>query len=167
MGRKQIKLSDKRKTQSYLMVKGIVGEVIIHMQKRLYRCTRDRVFGGVCAGLAEYAQVDKGLLRFLTAVAILVTGVIPGLIAYILCVLIIPTEDAVFKDKMYNNGEQAPPSSSNPENARLVIGIALILIGMFALAKLVFRWVDYRYIIPPALVVIGAVLVYKSRGQSE
>lgn len=103
------------------------------------------------------------MLRFLAAVAILVTGVFPGLIAYILCVLIIPTEDAVFKDKMYNNNEQAAPVASNPENARLVIGVALILIGLFALAKLVFKWVDYRYIIPPALVIIGAVLVYKSR----
>ena len=137
------------------------------MRKRLYRSTRDRVFGGVCAGLSEYAQVDKGLLRFLAAVAILVTGVFPGLIAYILCVLIIPTEDAVFKDKMYNNNEQAAPVASNPENARLVIGVALILIGLFALAKLVFKWVDYRYIIPPALVIIGAVLVYKSRESSE
>lgn len=137
------------------------------MRKRLYRSTRDRVFGGVCAGLSEYAQVDKGLLRFLAAVAILVTGVFPGLIAYILCVLIIPTEDAVFKDKMYNNNEQAAPVASNPENARLVIGVALILIGLFALAKLVFKWVDYRYIIPPALVIIGAVIVYKSRGSSE
>lgn len=137
------------------------------MQKKIYRSTRDRVFGGVCAGLSEYAQVDKGLLRFLAAVAIIVTGVFPGLIAYILCVLIIPTEDVVFKDKMYNNNENAASTSSNPENARLVIGVALILIGLFALAKLVFKWVDYRYIIPPALVVIGAVLVYKSRGRSE
>ncbi|NLM10869.1 MAG: PspC domain-containing protein [Clostridiaceae bacterium] len=137
------------------------------MRKRLYRSTRDRVFGGVCSGLSEYAQVDKGLLRFLAAVAILVTGVFPGLIAYILCVLIIPTEDAVFKDNMYNNNEQATPAPTNPENARLVIGVVLILTGLFALAKLVFKWVDYRYIIPPALVVIGAILVYKSRGHSE
>jgi phage shock protein C len=142
--------------------------VIDRMQKRLYRSTRDRVFGGVCSGLAEYAQVDKGLLRFLTAVAIIATGVFPGLILYILCVLIIPTEDAVFKDKMYNNGEQTPHySASNPENARLVIGVALILIGLFALARLIFKWIDYRYIIPPALVIIGAILVYKSRGHSE
>lgn len=137
------------------------------MRKRLYRSTRDRVFGGVCSGLAEYAQVDKGLVRFLTAVAILATGVFPGLIAYILCVLLIPTEDAVFKDRMYNNGEQAPQMSSNPENARLIIGVALILIGLFSLGKLIFRWIDYRYVIPPTLVVIGAVLVYKSRGHSE
>lgn len=136
------------------------------MRKRLYRSTRDRVFGGVCSGLAEYAQVDKGLVRFLTAVAILATGVFPGLIAYILCVLLIPTEDAVFKDRMYNNGEQAPQMSSNPENARLIIGVALILIGLFSLGKLIFRWIDYRYVIPPTLVVIGAVLVYKSRGHS-
>lgn len=137
------------------------------MRKRIYRSTRDRVFGGVCSGLSEYAQVDKGLLRFLAAVAILATGVFPGLIAYILCVLIIPTEDAVFKDNMYNDNEQVARAPSNPENVRMIIGVSLILIGLYALAKLIFRWIDYRYIIPPALVVIGAVLVYKSRGNTE
>lgn len=139
------------------------------MRRKLYRSTRDRVFGGVCSGLSEYAQVDKGLLRFLTAVAIIATGGFPGLIAYILCVLIIPTEEAVFKDQMYSeeNYEKAPPKPSNPENARLVIGVALILIGAIALAKLLFSWHDIRYIIPAALVVVGAVLVFRGRRNDE
>ena len=55
------------------------------MRKRLYRSTRDRVFGGVCSGLSEYAQVDKGLLRFLAAVAILVTGVFPVNCIHFMC----------------------------------------------------------------------------------
>jgi phage shock protein C len=133
--------------------------------KRIYRKTHDRVFGGVCSGLAEYAQVDKGLLRFLTAVAILVTGVFPGLIAYFVCVLLIPTEEAVFKDGMYRetSGERSEQVRSNPENTRMVIGIALILIGAITLAKLLFDWIDLRYAFPAALVVLGAVLVYKNR----
>ncbi|HEY8499570.1 MAG TPA: PspC domain-containing protein [Clostridia bacterium] len=135
------------------------------MEKKLYRKTHDRVFGGVCSGLAEYAQVDKGLLRFLTVVAILVTGVFPGLIAYIVCVLIIPTEEAVFKDGMYREtaGERSEQTRSNPENTRMIIGIALILIGAITLAKLLFDWVDFRYAFPAALVVLGAVLVYQNR----
>jgi phage shock protein PspC (stress-responsive transcriptional regulator) len=138
------------------------------VEKRLYRKTRDRVFGGVCSGLSEYAQVDKGLLRFLTVVAILVTGVFPGLIAYIVCVLIIPTEEAVFKDEMYREttGEKREQKNSNPENTRMVIGIALILIGAITLAKLLFNWVDFRYAFPAALVVLGAVLVYQNRRNS-
>ena len=84
------------------------------MEKRLYRSTRDRIFGGVCGGLSEYAQVEKGLLRFLTAIAIVVTGFIPGLIAYVVCVLVIPTEEAVFKDQMYReSGENPPPKAAS------------------------------------------------------
>lgn len=138
------------------------------MERRLYRGTRDRVFGGVCSGLAEYAQVEKGLLRFLAAVAIIVTGVIPGLVAYVICVLVIPTEEAVFKDQMYReNGEKPTQKVVNPENTRLVIGVALILIGAIALAKLLFDWVDFRYAIPAVFVVIGALLVFKNWGRRE
>lgn len=133
------------------------------MEKRLYRSTRDRVFGGVCGGLSEYAQVEKGLLRFLTAVATVVTGFFPGLIVYIICVLVIPTEEAVFKDQMYReNGANGAPKAPNPENTRMVIGVALILIGVLALAKLLFNWIDWRYAIPVVLVVIGCLMVFRN-----
>lgn len=138
------------------------------MEKRLYRSTRDRVFGGVCGGLSEYAQVEKGLLRFLTAIAILVTGVFPGLVAYVICVLVIPTEEAVFKDQMYReSGENPPPKAVNPENTKMVIGVALILIGAIALAKLLFDWIDWKYAIPAVLVVIGALMVFKNWRRGE
>ncbi len=138
------------------------------MEKKLYRSTRDRVFGGVCSGLSEYANVEKGLLRFLSAIAILVTGVLPGLVAYVVCVLIIPTEEAVFKDQMYQGTSEKPAAKpSNPENTRMVIGIALILIGAITLAKLLFNWVDFRYAFPAVLVVLGAILVFKNRGRVE
>ncbi len=138
------------------------------MEKRLYRSTRDRIFGGVCGGLSEYAQVEKGLLRFLTAIAIVVTGFIPGLIAYVVCVLVIPTEEAVFKDQMYReSGENPPPKAANPENTKMVIGVALILIGVIALAKLLFEWIDWKYAIPAVLVVIGALMVFKNWRHKE
>ncbi|NLN65160.1 MAG: PspC domain-containing protein [Clostridiaceae bacterium] len=138
------------------------------MEKKLYRSTRDRIFGGVCSGLSEYAQVEKGLLRFLTAVAIVVTGFLPGIIAYVVCVLVIPSEEAVLKDQMsYENEENFHPKTANSENTKIVIGVALILIGVIALAKLLFDWVDYRYAIPVVLVVVGSLLVYKNWRQGE
>jgi phage shock protein C len=137
------------------------------MQRRLYRSTKDRVFGGVCSGLSEYAQVDKGLLRFLTAVAICVTGVVPGLIAYIICVMVIPTEEAAGKEQMYGENGEIPIQKANPDNVRMVIGVALILIGGIALLKLMFSWVDFRYAIPAVFVIVGALLVFKNWRRAE
>ncbi len=31
--------------------------------KRLYRSFRDRILGGVCGGIAEYAEVDPTIVR--------------------------------------------------------------------------------------------------------
>lgn len=140
------------------------------MRKRLFRSTSDRILGGVCAGLAEYAQVDTGLLRFLAVVAILATGALPGIIIYILCVLVIPSDKVVFKDGMHGDMDEKPEyTESNPENTRLYIGVSLIVIGMLSLAKLLFdfSWHDLKYFIPVILVVLGAVLIYRSRGISE
>ncbi|HZK26858.1 MAG TPA: PspC domain-containing protein [Thermoclostridium sp.] len=139
------------------------------MRRKLFRNTSDRIFGGVCSGLAQFAQVETGLLRFLAVVAILATGLLPGIIVYILFVLIIPS-DKDFKSKAYDGMDENPESNeSNPENTRLFIGISLIIIGMLSLAKLLFdfSWRELRYFIPVALVVFGAVLIYRSRGISE
>lgn len=139
------------------------------MRRKLFRNTSDRIFGGVCSGLAQFAQVETGLLRFLAVVAILATGLLPGIIVYILFVLIIPS-DKDFKSKAYDGmDENSESNESNPENTRLFIGISLIIIGMLSLAKLLFdfSWRELRYFIPVALVVFGAVLIYRSRGISE
>ncbi len=56
--------------------------------KRLFRSKADRKLGGVCGGIAEYFALDPTLIRVLWAVAILFGGV--GLIAYIICWIIIP-----------------------------------------------------------------------------
>jgi phage shock protein C len=136
------------------------------MYRRLYRSTRDRVFGGVCAGIAEYIKIDKGLLRFLAVIAIFSTGLLPGLIAYGISVLVIPTDEEMLKDPLYDSDNDSA-KASNPERTRMIIGIALILIGVITLVKLLFGWIDFRYIFPVVLVVIGAYLIYRNRGQNE
>lgn len=136
------------------------------MNRRIYRSTRNKVFGGVCAGLAEYTNVDTWLMRLLAVVAIFAIDIIPGLIAYGVSCLIIPTDVELLKDPMYNpnNFTENP---SNPEKTRMVIGITLILIGVITLVKLLFGWIDFRYMFPVILVVFGAYLIYKNRRQHE
>lgn len=58
--------------------------------KRLYRSRTDRVLGGVCAGLANYLNVDPVLIRVAWVVAFFAVGV--GFLAYIIAWIIIPKE---------------------------------------------------------------------------
>lgn len=56
--------------------------------KRLYK-SRDKKVSGVCAGIAEYFGIDPTLIRLLWAVGTLFT-VGTGILAYVICALIIP-----------------------------------------------------------------------------
>jgi phage shock protein PspC (stress-responsive transcriptional regulator) len=57
------------------------------MEKKLYRSTTNKTIAGVCAGLAEYLNIDPTIIRVIWALVGL-TG--SGLIAYLVCALIIP-----------------------------------------------------------------------------
>ncbi len=57
------------------------------MSKKLYK-SRDRILAGVCGGIAEYFGVDPTLVRVIWAVLICCFGT--GILAYIICMLIIP-----------------------------------------------------------------------------
>lgn len=59
--------------------------------KKLVRPQKNRIIAGVCAGIASYLNVDVTLIR-LIAVLLLVPGGIPGILPYIICVLVIPSE---------------------------------------------------------------------------
>ncbi len=57
------------------------------MEKKLYRSTSNKVLAGVCGGLAEYINLDATIVRVIWALVGL-SGA--GLIAYLVCALIIP-----------------------------------------------------------------------------
>jgi phage shock protein PspC (stress-responsive transcriptional regulator) len=63
-------------------------------KRRLFRSRRERMFSGVCGGLAAYAGMDAALMRLLVALGIFATGIVPGIIAYIVAAVIIPEENA-------------------------------------------------------------------------
>jgi len=57
--------------------------------KKLYR-SRDKKLCGVCGGLAEYFDLDPTLVRLLWLVLTLFSTVFPGVLAYLVCALIVP-----------------------------------------------------------------------------
>jgi phage shock protein PspC (stress-responsive transcriptional regulator) len=60
--------------------------------RRLYRLMYDKQIGGVCAGVAKYADLDVTLVRVLTLVVTVFTGVAPGVIAYLLAMMVMPKD---------------------------------------------------------------------------
>lgn len=59
-------------------------------KKKLYRSRSERMISGVCGGLAEYFDIDPTVVRLLFVAGTLIGG--PGLIAYIICLILMPLE---------------------------------------------------------------------------
>lgn len=59
--------------------------------KRLVRPKKGRILAGVCLAFANYLNIDVTLVR-LVLIFLLIPGGLPGLIPYIICWLVIPSE---------------------------------------------------------------------------
>lgn len=57
--------------------------------KKLMR-SNNKMVAGVCAGIAEYFDVDPTLIRVAYVLLFFITGILPLLIAYIALTIIIP-----------------------------------------------------------------------------
>ena len=64
------------------------------MAKRLFRSEKNKMIGGVCAGLAEYFDIDSSLVRLIFVALTLITAIFPMLIFYIIAWIVIPLPDA-------------------------------------------------------------------------
>ncbi len=60
--------------------------------KRLFR-SDSRMVGGVCGGIAEYFGCDPTIVRLAFALLTVFFAVLPGIIFYVLCCIIIPRKD--------------------------------------------------------------------------
>ncbi len=59
---------------------------------RLMRPRHNRRVAGVCSGFAEYLDLDVTLVRLLWAVVTILSGIVPGVVAYIAGWIIMPEE---------------------------------------------------------------------------
>ncbi len=58
------------------------------MEKRLYKSSTDKKLDGVCAGIAEYLNLDPTVVRLLWVLATFFLGA--GILAYIVAALVMP-----------------------------------------------------------------------------
>jgi phage shock protein PspC (stress-responsive transcriptional regulator) len=60
--------------------------------KRIYRASKeDSMIGGVCAGFAEYFEIDPTIIRLLSVFLALGWGF--GIFAYLICWIVIPRKE--------------------------------------------------------------------------
>lgn len=60
-------------------------------RKRLEKSRNNKMICGVCAGIADYFNIDPSIVRVLWAVLALAAGT--GVLAYIACAIILPEGD--------------------------------------------------------------------------
>ena len=60
------------------------------MEKKLYRSKTEKKIAGVCGGLAKFLNIDVTIVRLIWALVSVFAGA--GLIAYLVCALVIPEE---------------------------------------------------------------------------
>ena len=60
------------------------------VQKRLMRSSVDVKIAGVCGGIAEYMEVDPTIVRLGWVLVSFFTGIVPGIIAYLVAWVVMP-----------------------------------------------------------------------------
>jgi phage shock protein C len=65
------------------------------MKKKLYRNTEEKLVAGVLAGLADYSEQDVVFYRLVFIAFLILTGFMPGILIYILAMVITPGKPKV------------------------------------------------------------------------
>jgi len=120
------------------------------------------MLGGVAGGVAEYLDVDSALVRLVFVALFFAAGA--GFLAYIIAWIVIPEEPPALAATA---ATEPTPAAAQPEtrhgssggrNARLVVGIVLVVVGVF----LLFDWALpslSHYIWPAAIIILGLGLL--------
>jgi phage shock protein C len=63
------------------------------LQKPLRRSTTNTMLAGVCGGLADWLGWDPTVVRVLYVLASVFSAAFPGILAYIILMIVIPKDD--------------------------------------------------------------------------
>ena len=140
--------------------------------QRLFRSQTNKVFAGVCGGLAEYFDVDPVVLRLLFVLMVLFGGT--GVVLYIAAIFIVPKKPFVFGEPASATELTTNTPLQQNGNVRNWFGIALVAIGVILLlANLdIFHFFNFiegavEFILPVLLIIIGMAVIYYRQSQVE
>ena len=158
------------------------------MNRRWVRSQTNRVIGGVAAGLADYLNADPAFVRIAWAVLVPLTGG-AAFLAYLVAWAVVPEApitpyassslppatgdgDAAATAAGAPATYASPPPAAAPRGddnrAGLIVGIGLVLVGLWFLLREYLPDLDWSLLWPIALIGIGiVVLVGVSRRRPE
>ena len=133
--------------------------------KRLERSRRNRVIAGVCAGLADYFNIDIALMRVLFFVALLCGSF--GFWMYVILWIVVPEENILTQGESIDITPQNEPSGNKSKNGALIASLILIFIGLIALADnfMYIGWIWKLW--PVALIIAGTVILVNALNKNN
>lgn len=151
------------------------------MDHRLYRSRTDRMWAGVCGGLAQYFGVDATLIRLAFVAFTLAGGA--GLLIYIVMCIVVPENPNEFptttgtslatsdqpgeSDSPQRLGEGAPlePTSSDRTRNAVLLGGIFIVAGAYLILRNLgfplFAWINGDILWPLVLIIGGIFLLWR------
>ncbi len=146
--------------------------------KKLQRSKSNKVFFGVCGGLAEYLDLDPVVVRLIFILVTLFGGM--GVLAYIIGVIIIPeasqenVDQASVENASLPEAAHPPVPASGKDKSGQIVGLVLITFGLYFLLRRIsfledyFDWIGYHFwsiLMPLILLVLGVSLIMRSKKQ--
>lgn len=147
--------------------------VVVPPPKKLYRLPKEGKIAGVCAGLADYLELDVTLVRLVFVVLTLASGGF-GILIYIILAVVMPVSDATLATTTdsKNIGENVQAlaeevkSNGGLNRLRNYTGAILVLLGVWLLLVQFFpgwAFLNWDVVWPALLVILGLALVLKGR----
>jgi len=148
--------------------------------RKIYRSRKDRVIAGVCGGVAEYFNIDPVWVRIGWVLSVFLKGL--GLIAYVLCWILIPEREEVISSGTESGaagqeaagGEAGGAEAASAEGRgsggvfgltgsqpRVVVGVVLIVLGCIFALSTFFSIFDDRVFWALVCIVLGVALLAK------
>ena len=132
------------------------------MNKKLQRDTQHNVIGGVCAGLANYFDIDVSLMRVLFVFMFLFASA--GFWLYLILWIVMPTAPVVPYTEESSQFVSSD-ASEDPKKSKgsMYLGSILIGIGLIGLLHWYVPALNWHTVWPALLIVVGILLIVPSK----
>lgn len=138
------------------------------MNKKLQRDSQNKVIGGVCAGLANYFDMDVALVRVIFAFALLGFGA--GFWLYVILWIVLPANNGITVETVDENGNfvMSEPSAEQKKNkGSLTAGLILIGLGALGLIHQYIPEINWHTAWPILLIVLGLLLIIPFKNNKQ
>ncbi len=151
------------------------------MKSQFIRPKNDRIIGGVCAGLANYFNIDVMIVRLVFVILLFSGGT--GVVAYIILLIIMPEEEGTSYADSIKNEVKAKKAENIKNNIKetysgleksvrsgkgnTYFAFILILLGAALLTNNMFPSFSFHRIWPLFFVAIGVAILLSSKRKDK